>query len=73
MRYHRLNGAEVARLREAMGVTQADLAERLGVTASMLSQIENGHKQPSPPVAFRLAALLGVKIPDIAEPVQAAS
>lgn len=69
MRYHRLNGATVAKLREAKGITQADLAERVGVTASMLSQIENGHKQPSPPVAFRLATALSVGIADIAEPV----
>ena len=73
MRYHRLNGAAVAARREAIGISQADLARRCDITPPYLSQIENGIKQPSAPVAMRLAQSLGVELAEIAEPVEVAS
>ena len=36
-------GMELKRLRQAAGLTQADLAERAGVSRRWLSQTERGH------------------------------
>jgi transcriptional regulator with XRE-family HTH domain len=73
MRYHRLNGAALAARREAKGFSQRELARRCGISAPYLCQIENGLKQPSPPVMIRLVAELGILLADVAEPVEAAS
>ena len=47
-------------IRAAFGLRQADLAERLPVTASQLSLIEAGKRQPSLRVVESLAAAVGV-------------
>ena len=68
MKHHRLNGPALAACREAAGLSQAQLAERCGISGPYLSMIENGRKQPSAPVAQRLAEQLGVLLADIARP-----
>lgn len=40
--------------REGMGLTQEDVARRAGITPKFLSQIENGHSNPSIAVVERL-------------------
>jgi len=49
-------GARVRSLREAMGLSLRDLAERTGVSAPMLSQVERGETSPTLAVAARIAA-----------------
>jgi transcriptional regulator with XRE-family HTH domain len=49
-------GARVRALREAMGLSLRDLAERSGVSAPMLSQVERGETSPTLAVATRIAA-----------------
>ena len=41
-------GARVKVLREGAGLSLRDLAERSGVSATMLSQVERGDAQPDP-------------------------
>ena len=48
-------GARVKALREAMGLSLRDLAERSGVSAPMLSQVERGETSPTLTVAARIA------------------
>lgn len=48
-------GARVRALREAMGYSLRDLAERSGVSAPMLSQVERGETSPTLAVAERIA------------------
>ena len=43
-------------LREAMGLSLRDLAERSGVSAPMLSQVERGETSPTLAVAAKIAA-----------------
>jgi transcriptional regulator with XRE-family HTH domain len=49
-------GRRVRALREAMGLSLRDLAERTGVSAPMLSQVERGETSPTLAVAAKIAA-----------------
>ena len=51
-------------LREAKGMTQAQLAEAIGVSRKTVNTVENGVFVPSTIIALKLAAALG-------EPVEA--
>jgi len=55
----------VADLRAEHGWTQADLAQRIGVSRQSINAIETGKFDPSLPVAFRLAELFELTIEDI--------
>lgn len=46
-------------------MTQADLAERIGVTRQTVIAIEQGRYSPSLEMAFRIAAVFGVRIDDV--------
>src|SRR6476646_8974960 len=48
-------GQRVKALREAMQLSLRDLAERSGVSAPMLSQVERGETSPTLSVAARIA------------------
>src|SRR4051794_21790903 len=49
-------GPRVRALREAMGLSLRDLAQRTGVSAPMLSQVERGETSPTLAVASRIAS-----------------
>jgi transcriptional regulator with XRE-family HTH domain len=49
-------GVRIHALREAMGFSLRDLAERSGVSAPMLSQVERGETSPTLAVAAKIAA-----------------
>jgi transcriptional regulator with XRE-family HTH domain len=49
-------GGRIRALREAMGFSLRDLAERSGVSAPMLSQVERGETSPTLAVAGKIAA-----------------
>ena len=51
-------------VREAHGLTQAQLADRIGVSRKTINTVENGVFVPSTVIALKLAAALG-------EPVEA--
>ncbi len=55
-------GARVRALREAMDLSLRDLAERSGVSAPMLSQVERGETSPTLQVATRIAAGLELRL-----------
>ena len=55
-------GARVRLLREAMGLSLRDLAERSGVSAQMLSQVERGDTSPTLSVAGRIASGLELSL-----------
>jgi len=48
--------------------SQADLAERLGVSRQTINAIETERYDPSLPLAFALARLFGLAIEQIFEP-----
>jgi transcriptional regulator with XRE-family HTH domain len=55
-------GPRVRALREAMDLSLRDLAERSGVSAPMLSQVERGETSPTLAVAHRIAAGLELRL-----------
>jgi transcriptional regulator with XRE-family HTH domain len=55
-------GPRVRALREAMDLSLRDLAERSGVSAPMLSQVERGETSPTLSVASRIAAGLELRL-----------
>ena len=55
-------GRRVRALREARGLSLRDLAERSGVSAPMLSQVERGDTSPTLAVAGKIAAGLGLSL-----------
>jgi len=55
-------GGRIRALREAMGLSLRDLAERCGVSAPMLSQVERGETSPTLQVATRIAAGLDLRL-----------
>lgn len=55
-------GARMRALREGMGLSLRGLAERSGVSAQMLSQVERGETSPTLAVATRIAAGLDLTL-----------
>ncbi len=49
---------EIKKRREAEGLSQEELAERLGVDRTMISHIENGRKDPSVKLLIDIAEVL---------------
>lgn len=52
-------------LRAEQKMSQAELAEKLGVSRQTINTIENGKYDPSLPLAFNLAKLFDQKIEEI--------
>ena len=57
-------GIRLKEVRTAAGLTQAELAERVGVSRKTVNTVENGVFTPSTPLALGLARALGVKVED---------
>lgn len=54
-------GERVYKIRKEIGLTLDELGERVGVSGAALSNIENGKRMPSRPLASALAQTLGVR------------
>lgn len=55
-------------LRAEQRWSQADVAERLGVSRQTVNAIETGKYDPSLPLAFAIARLFGLRIEDVFSP-----
>jgi len=55
-------------LRAEFRLSQADLAERLGVARQTVHAVENGKFAPSLTLAFKIASLFGTDINDVFAP-----
>jgi len=47
-------------IRDARGLTQSELADRMGVAQAFISQLETGRRRPSPALIGRIATALDV-------------
>jgi len=61
----------VRELRTERGWSQSDLGDRLSVSRQSINAIEAGRYDPSLPLAFRIAAVFGLRIEDIFRPDEA--
>lgn len=55
----------VKELREQLGVTQAELAEKIGMTRQTVIAIEQGKYSPSLEAAYRIARVLKMPLTDV--------
>ena len=60
-------GENIARLREERGLTQRDLAANVGVSQSMIAQIERGTKTVTYPLAKVIAGVFNVDVRSLDE------
>lgn len=60
-------GENIKKRREALNVSQRDLAEQVGIAQPFLCQVERGTKNPSLQVAAEIAKVLGCDLQDLAE------
>lgn len=68
-----LLGRRLRALRRLKRLTQQDLAEEIGVSVSMLSNIERGNKYPRVDLIKKIAKVLDVPLEDLfvlPEPIQ---
>ena len=56
---------EVRRLREARGLSQGELAEKLSVSRQTVNAIETGRYLPSLPLAFAIGRFFGKPIEEV--------
>jgi transcriptional regulator with XRE-family HTH domain len=61
-------GTRIREQRQAMGMSLRQLGQRVGVSASMLSQVENGRCQASVATLYKLVSELGMSLDDLFEP-----
>jgi DNA-binding XRE family transcriptional regulator len=58
-------GRVIARLREAAGISQEELAERAGVHRTYISQLERGIKSPTLNILVKVSGSLGVRASEL--------
>ena len=56
-------GSAIKSARKKAGLTQYELAERVGITQTSLSQIENGAINPSPKTQKKICEVLNISEP----------
>ena len=64
-------GTRVKALRYQRGLLQKQVAEKAGLTKSMMSQIESGRLTPTLPTLGKLAGAFGVPVSELLEPTAA--
>lgn len=57
----------VKQVRESKGISQKDLADRIGMIPHQLSRYENGHELPNLTNLCRIAKALDVEITELVE------
>jgi transcriptional regulator with XRE-family HTH domain len=65
----RVSGSKIRAAREAAGIGVVELAEKVGVTYSAISHMENGTKTLSANIIIAIAGILDVPLDDLTETV----
>lgn len=58
----------LAEIRKEKGWSQQELADKSGVSQTYISELEANKKQPTVPIAQKLALALGVSIGELLQP-----
>lgn len=64
-----MNGERIAKARDALGLTQTELAELVGVSGAYISQLESGKRTGSWEVLCAIADTLGLTMDELRSPV----
>lgn len=56
-----MRGMDVATLRKALRLTQAEFAAQLGTSAAYIGHLETGHRKPSLKLAAKIERLTGAR------------
>jgi transcriptional regulator with XRE-family HTH domain len=62
-----MKNLSIQKLRKLRGLSQAELAEKAGLSQPAIGAIEAGKKSPTLRTLEKLAAALGVKVTDLLE------
>ena len=62
-------GANLRRLREAVNMSQGELAQKVNVSQSMICQIERGSKSMTISLGAEIASVLGCELQDLIKSV----
>ena len=57
--------SDLKRLRKVLNLTQADMAEKLGITPAYYAHIENGRRKVSLKLAYKLSKIFNLSIEEI--------
>lgn len=60
-----MQNLKLTELRESRGMTQAELANELGISASAMSAYEQGARAPRDEIKVRIAEYFGVSVLDL--------
>lgn len=58
-------GRRIQRIRQEKGLTQENLAEKVGVSTTWIGYIETGYKRPNLKMIYKIARALRVNVKDI--------
>ena len=58
-------GRTIRKIRRVKGITQEQLAEKVGVSTTWIGYIETGFRRPNLKMIYKIARALGVKVKDI--------
>jgi len=70
---HKIIGANLRRIRESKSFSQAEVADRAGISRIAYGNIENGNSTPKVSTLQNIALGLGVKLQDLVVPVRTLS
>jgi transcriptional regulator with XRE-family HTH domain len=68
--YARIFGAHLRELRTAAGLSQRELAARVGTSSAAISNFEAGNNAPTLGTIVRLASALDSSLSDLLEPLE---
>ena len=58
-------GRRIQKVRKEAGITQEELADKIGVTTTWIGYIETGYRRPNLKMIYKIARVIGVKVKDI--------
>ncbi len=64
-RHEKSKDNPIANIRREQGITQEELAKRVGIHKQYLSMIERSARKPSEDLLLRISEALGIKVEDI--------